>query len=285
MNWGRAKTLLIALFLLVDVFLLLILLQTRLASVKISDDIIQKTVQILNEHQIEVSAGQIPDKRQENQILTMKNYFEKPLEAAERLLGDTFETVASNMETHEYKFKTSSATLEVVGTSFTYSHQPKQNKAKKEAEKSTEELYDAIENMLIELGFAKNSFSVVSLQKREGLYECEVFPQYDKMRIYGVKMYVTADDDDILSIAGDWFTSYSVEQIEDAPLLDITAVLTKMMYESSCQGIKVQQVESGFLALDEYLSSREMAVVPVYIITDVQNVRHYFDARSGNAIL
>ncbi len=285
MNWGRAKTHLIALFLLVDVFLLLILLQTRLASEQISDDIIQKTVRILNEHQIYVSAEQIPEKRRENQILTMKNYFEKPLEAAERLLGDRFETIVSNMQTHEYKFKTSSATLEVAGTSFTYSSQPKTQKAKKETEKSSEELYDTIENMLVELGFVKNSFSVVSLQKQDGFYVCEVFPQYEKMRVYGVAMHVMADDEDILSITGDWFTTYSVEQIEDVPLLDVTAVLTKMMYEPSCRGIRIKQVESGFLALDDYLSSREMAVAPVYIITDTQNVRHYFDARSGNAIL
>lgn len=282
MNWGRAKTILIVLFLALDVFLLVILIQTRLLSLQISEDTVTKTAQVMQAHGIHIAPEQISVRREANRNVILKNHFETPPRAARQLLGRQPDTLLSDSENHEYRFENREATLHINGTTFTYAVK---RQTAPVAEGTAEEM--AAEGILRELeamGFEKDSLAMVSLSEAEGLYSCEVVPVYKKARIYGVVMHITADREGILAIAGNWFRPIAAEQQEDERLLDVTTVLVNLIHMPELQGLRVEQLESGFLVFDEYLSSREIAALPVYILTAAEGTRYYFDARTGALI-
>ena len=77
MNWERAKTILIVMFLAVDVFLLTVLLQTRFAATRLSDSVIDETISILQAHHISAAKETVPAKRGKNQNIVIGNYFEE----------------------------------------------------------------------------------------------------------------------------------------------------------------------------------------------------------------
>jgi len=279
MNWGRAKTILIVLFLALDVFLLVILMRTRLSSLQISEDTVIKTAHILQEHGIHITPEQFPVQRKANRNVILKNYFETPSQAAEQLLGRHFDTLLFDSEAHAYRYENQEATLCINGTTFTYEvkRQPSSLVREGTIEKETERILHLLESM----GFAKETLAPISFSKTEKGYSLEVVPVYKKARVYGVVMHITADNEGILTISGNWFTPVATEQQENERLLDVTTVLVNLMYRPELQGIRVERLESGFLVHDDFLSSREIAAVPVYILTEKKGERFYVDARTG----
>jgi len=284
MNWSRAKTILIILFLVLDAFLLVTLLQTRAVSMKISDEVIQKTAQVLNEHNILIRPEQIPKERVINRNVIMNHYFEEPAYQAEQMLTSPYETVYADEGKHEYQFESNEAILHIKGTSFTY-------KTKKEIYKDVENqnrIYrdssEKLAEMLQKMGFDKKSFTLENVNLIDGIYSCEVIPLYKGIKIYGVRMSMTATQNEVVSLSGNWFVATGTEEFADEKLLDITTVLLDLMYHPEFSSVQISKIESGYLALEEYLSSREMAVIPVYVIVDSLNTYYYVDACTGEMI-
>ena len=81
MNWGRAKTILIIMFLATDIFLLVILMRTNIETLKIPQKTIQETVKIMSENRVSIKPEQIPAKRVKNQNMIMRNFFYEPTAA------------------------------------------------------------------------------------------------------------------------------------------------------------------------------------------------------------
>ncbi len=284
MNWSRAKTILIILFLVLDMFLIVTLLQTRAVSMKISDEMIQKTAQILNEHNILIRPEQIPKERVVNRNVIMNHYFEEPEDKADQMLTSPYETVYADEGEHEYQFESNEATLHIKGTSFTYNTKKVIQNFENNQDRIDKESSEKLAEMLVKMGFDKKTFMLENITLSDGKYTCEVIPLYKGMKVHGVRMYLTATLDDIISLSGNWFVATGTEEFADEKLLDITTVLLDLMYHPDFSSVQISQIESGYLALEEYLSSREMAVIPVYVIEDNLNNCYYIDACTGEII-
>lgn len=279
MNWGRAKTILIVMFLAVDIFLLCVLLQTRSDYEQLPKETVQKTVQILQENGIQIRSEVVPKKRTKNQNIMMENTFSNPVQAADLMLG-MYEIKLSDEENHEYLFENEEATLKVNNTFFAY------NSKKQVVPYGQGERPDikAVQEQLKRLGFKASEFAVVEGQHSAGLFEGHVIPLYKNKRIYGISMNVKADQEGILTLEGHWFSSAESEGYGNEALLDITAVLVNLIYREDRWPKAIETIESCFYTSGDYLESREISAIPIYVITDQNGKQKYFDARIGNEI-
>ena len=120
MNWGRAKTILIVMFLITDIFLLVVLMRTRIETYQIPQKTIAETVDILSANHIDIKKEQIPSKRVENQNIIMENFCQNPQEAATKILGQEAELVDSTPEQYVYRFESSRGDLQIQGNGFCF---------------------------------------------------------------------------------------------------------------------------------------------------------------------
>ena len=284
MNWSRAKTILIILFLALDVFLLCTLMQTRSVSMKIPEDIIQKTTHILQTNNIEIKPSTIPVVRGINRNIIMKNYFEEPELKASLMLTQTMESVLFDAEDHEYKFQNEKAVLHIKGTEFSYYLKTPSHTTTAPENTHSKNVVEVIQNLLYDLGFEKKSFELKLVSVDDGLYTCEAVPLYQSQKVYGMHMHITATLDEIVNLSGTWFEAKATEEFTDEKLLDVTTVLLDLMYTPEFAGIQIEKIELGYLAIEEYLSSREISAIPVYCIKHSENQVYYADARTGELL-
>ncbi len=281
MNWGRAKTILTTVFLIVDIFLLFVLLQTRQNLTRLSTETILATSKILQNNNIIISEENIPRKRAKNQNIIMRNYFEEPVEAAAKLLG-TFETVISDDEKHEHQFKSDNRELYINENGFVYTNQKTPALYKVGETVKPETIQKDIKAKLKKFGFYEKDTIFYGGYFENGIYYCQVAPLYKDMKIYGISMKIRADKEAILGMEGNWFQGIETEAYEEESLLDITTILSSLIYREDHWPEQILQIENAFYAAGDYLSSREIAVVPVYAITDAEGNTKCFDARVGN---
>ncbi len=284
MNWGRAKTILLVLFLLTDLFLLVVLLQARLTAQKISEQTVSEVVSILQNAQIEIEPEQIPVKRIPNQNIIMRNFFQNPDEAALTMLGDRAQAISVFPERYEYQFSSQSGTLYVKKDGFFYESTKETVPFHAEALPTDSNVKTHVLNALSHLGIQKGTAEVYHLAQVNGLYLCDVRPVYRQQPIYGVSMRVTVDSEAVVNISGHWFVVEEIEENSREGLLDVTTVLTDLIFEEGRVPVKIESVGHGFYMADEFLSSREIVAVPVYVITEVSGNKRIFDARVGTAV-
>ncbi|MBR5236400.1 MAG: hypothetical protein IKW06_03415 [Clostridia bacterium] len=283
MNWGRAKTILIILFLVTDIFLSYILVQTKMGTTRISNETILTTVQVLEKNGLTVSKDIIPNRRPDNQNVVMRNIFDDTQEIADILLGE-YEVTKQDDGQHIYQYTSSRAELRSSDEGFIFTLLKSPVPYVKEKEPTPEDMQTKVLDQLAKLGFAKKEIFVDKGHMEEGLYRSFAVPLYRGMKIYGVSMEIVADSEGVVSLSGNWFKPEKTESYEKEQLLDITAVLTGLIYREDCKNMKISVIESAYHVSGDYLNSRELVAVPVYIIQDEKGNKVYFDARMGNMI-
>ncbi len=284
MNWGRAKTILILLFLATDLFLMMVLMRIRMTSVKIPQETIEDTVGIMRDHQIEIEAQQISADRIKNRSMVMRNLFHEPETAAVMFLGETFKTITSDDEAFMYSYESSLGSLTIEENGFLYSRAAQVKPYRVHPLPGSETVQSSVSEALQVLGFQKGSFKFENLREQEGVYYVEAVPLVGNVKIYGIRMHIAADTEGILTIGGHWFEAVGTEENEPEMLPDVTSVLTEMTLKHKIPAGKVLSVGFGFYADGDFLSSRELAAVPVYVVEDEQGTVTMFDARVGAVV-
>ena len=283
MNWGRAKTILIMLFVLADIFLAIVLMQTRANISTLSEDTISATVQVLKQHNISLDASIIPEKRVENRNVIMQNHFDDPVAVAKKMLRE-FTVQKANEAKMEYQFESETAFLKVSEARFYYSKLKKKEPYKEGNEPSAEAMAVKVLNELSRLGFHKKDMVIANGHFEHGIYSCQVLPTFSDAKIYGIKMQVTADRQELLHIEGSWFKPDGIDRYTGESLMDITSVLSAMVYREDFRGMHITGIETAYYAGGDYLQSREIEAVPVYVVTTESGKQLFFDGRTGNEI-
>ncbi|MBE7035290.1 MAG: hypothetical protein E7402_04090 [Ruminococcaceae bacterium] len=282
MNWGRAKSILIVLFLITDVFLSFVLVQGRQAQNSLSKEAISATVRVLNNHEIYVTEDVIPRTRTANRHVVLQNFFASPEEAAVIMLG-TYTVLEANEEVHAYQYKNEEALLQITDAGFNYLCSREHVPYKLEKEPSNKDMWDKVSSQLEELGFKREETAVENERWEQGLYHADVVPVFEDMKLYGISMKLIADSHGILSLEGAWFHEAEAEKSDEA-LLDLTAVLTAMIYRDDCRNLRIASIDTGFYIAGDYLTSRAITAIPVYVIHDTDDGVMFFDARAGQLL-
>lgn len=282
MNWGRAKTILIIMFLVTDIFLLIVLMQTRRQTLVIPKTTITETVKILSNNRIKVQGEQIPAKRVKSQNMIMQNHFQNPDEVALSMLGTGAYPDERKPEEYKYQFSNDSRRLQIEGNSFLYRNE-KKPVAYEGNQAADHRISAEVADLLDELGFSKGTVSLYNIRTQGGIVYCDAMPKYHDEKIYGIVMHITADSEAILTIEGNWFDTVEPEDNEPEFLLDVTAVLSGMALGNK-DAFEIADISHGYYASDDFLNSREIAAVPVYIITDRNGQTRMYDARMGTKV-
>ncbi len=282
MNWGRAKTILIVMFMIVNLFLLLVLMRTRANVSHIAKETIEQTVAFATKSGIEISAEQIPRKRISNQSILLHNFFAQPEEGAKKMLGDDARVTETDPDNYHFVYESSKGRLSVSGLGFVYTKNQETVLENREP-LDQKEVIRQVYHSLYRMGIPAENVELINPGEDNGLYTFVAVPRYQGDKIFGVSMFIWTDGKDILRMSGSWF--YGVEEEAQAgTLLDITAVVAGMNFQENKTPMTVKSVGSAYYIADEYINSREISAIPVYTITDAQDTIHIFDARDGSVI-
>jgi len=284
MNWGRAKTILIIMFLVTDVVLLFVLMQTKLRASRIPEKTIQETVQILTSRQIQIKPEQISDKRMTSKNMLMTNFFKEPEVVAKKLLGQGAVTVFENPGHYEYQFESSQGTLHLRGEGISYVSKKEVVPYGAEGLPGGETISAMVLEALQKFGFEKATVSLENIYEQDGLYHVTVVPIHNGEKIYGINMHITADSEAIVTLEGHWFIAGEETENKEETLIDITTVLTELALRHEGDSMVISEIITAYYVPYEFLGSFEITAVPIYVIQDEAGGVHLFDAHTGEAI-
>ena len=284
MNWGRAKTILIIMFLITDIVLLFVLMQTKIRTLQIPEKTIRETVQILSARQIQIQPEKISKKRIHGTNMFMINFFKEPEAAAKKVLGQDAITILQNPTHYEYHFESQRGYLHLHDQGFSFANKKEPAPYSPEALPGAEPVTAFIVEALNGLGFDKTTLSVVDVYEKDGFYHATAVPVCGGVEIYGIQMYIMSDSEDIVTLEGHWFIAGEEAENEGETLLDITTVLTEMAMHHNGEPMVVSEIGTAYYASNDFLGSLEITAVPIYVIKDEAGGVHLFDARVGSAI-
>lgn len=263
MNWGRAKTILIVLFLVVDIFFLVLLSYVNHDVRYIKKTTISEVVNVLNSKNIEIKEEQIPQKRYTNKNVKIKNMLYNHKWVAERFLGDDYDVVTEDEKGSA--FKKGDITLFVSENDFSLE---KQRETKPVS--SFDEVVSALYKDMKKIGYTSKNFGIKDYYIKDGVCHIAAYHMYDGLRIDSSKLIISADKSGIINIGGACLAQPE-ESVNDEKLPDITSVLVNMIYEPRYIGMKVEKAEIVLMADDKASDASQIVLHPVYVVTDNYN--------------
>lgn len=282
MNWGRAKTILILFFLLLNLCLGGILIYMNQTEASLSDEVIRNTIQLLEQNNISFTEHSIVPKQKfpnQNVILsTLKIPDEK---STELWLGKGYAELEKDSLSHHYVYVNGGKHLTIEKTRIHFTHDKTLVPLPLVTPK---EIQSYLEERLKQFGFQQNEYYFKKLWFENGLYQGIIAPYADDVRVIGVELTVAADSDSIVYLSGNWFTDNGKELLADDGMLDITAVMANLIYLDKEPPIVLEEIYCGAYVSKEYLNNKTVTAVPAYVFVARDGREFYFDARSGERI-
>lgn len=260
MNWGRVKTILIIMFLTIDIVLLGLFFYINNDINYIKKDTVKETINVLKKHNIIISEEIIPKQRVEKKIINYENVIYTPQKAAQRFLGENFETISENESGIIYKKGSMFLTLSDGKMLL-------ENRRNKNIAQNFDEVKKQVLNDLETFGYKKNEIGFEKAVTKEGICHITAYQTFDDKKIYGTQLIITADKDGILTLEGKCFSFTDKENTKEK-LKDVTTVLVDMIYEPSFKGIEINKIEVIYYINPEYIDASNVLAYPVYVIKD-----------------
>ncbi len=263
MNWSRAKTILIALFLVVDLFLLTTILK---GSDAITPEIISSTVDILSANGITVSADMIPSNVKSAPYSEAENVIESYDEFAKLLLGEDCYLSGDN------SFSSNGATVSFSGNSFIYKNKNISNSIA--GDKNPQNIASVfLKSIGFDLSDAKISYQA------SGNDANVTFSNYaGSLPVFNSSVTVSLSDEEITSISGTWFNVISTRG-QDAALKSITSILIDSVADFE-KGTRITALDLGYTLPDSVAFHKSAVLIPVWQITTESGQMYYPDARN-----
>lgn len=260
MNWPRVKTILIFLFLAVDLILLATIIVPSVSLSRIPQETIENTASLLNSRGIEISADIIPARRESMGIVELYNLHPQPDKLAQKLLG-TAATGENNI------FSADSRVLTLTDSGFMFENS---------------DVSDSIAHQLINLG----------IDVRENLYEqgkssLRAWQAVDGRKIFESEIYASQSDDKF-TLSGYWIFSDSDKGIiTNTPdtLIDVTGVLIDFISNPvRDESVRISSIELGYSTGAAYRDTTHKLVSasPAYKISTDTGAYYMYDALSGD---
>ncbi|MBE7027949.1 MAG: hypothetical protein E7407_02800 [Ruminococcaceae bacterium] len=268
MNWGRAKTILIILFLLIDMLLLGFLFVVKNGVNYIKEETARDTATVLNEHNIKVETEQIPLKRVDKKILYFENLACTPELAAELFFGKNY-SVSGGNDCKVYTSLTESVTIEKSTILY-------ENNRKIIPCKSFDEIKKAVLSDLKRFGFNEDEVILKNNDIKNGVCSVQLIQRYDGITVNGTEMNVVADSSGIIKMHGRWFDLKSVENTYEK-LPDITSILINMIYNPDYNGLKINDIKAVYYIPLQYIDGAEVCAYPVYEVTGDNNKQYILE--------
>ena len=282
MNWGRAKTILILFFLLLNICLGGILIYMNQMEASLSDEVIQTTIQLLEQNNISFTDYQIvPKQKYPNQNITLSTLKLPDEKRTELWLGKGYTELEKNSALHHYVYMNNGKHLTIEKTRIHFTHDKTLVPLPLVTPK---EIQSYLETQLKQFGFEQNEYYFKRLWFENGLYQCVIAPYANDVKVIGVELTVAADSENIVYLSGNWFIDSGTELLGDDGMLDITAVMANLIYLDKEPPIVLEEIYCGTYVSKEYLNNKTVTAVPAYVFAARDGREFCFDARSGERI-
>lgn len=259
MNWPRVKTILIFLFLAVDIILLASIIFPQISISKIPVETINNTAEVLSSRGIEISSEIIPAKRQSLGTVELYSLWPDKNVLAKKLLEET-----PSYDGHA--FKTDSETITFSESEFHY---------------ISLDLEKTLPHQLLGLG----------IDLRKHLYEqgdstYRIWQTINDKKFFESEVYAVSDDSSV-TLSGYWiFSDRENGVIINTPdtLTDVTGVLINFINNPLREDkVKITSVETGYSSGTAYRDTEHklVSLVPAYKISTDNGAYYMYDALSG----
>lgn len=260
MNWPRVKTILIFLFLLVDIVLIASIIIPSVGMSRIPQETIENTVAVLKARGVEISPEIIPQKRESMGIAELYNLWPDRGALVKKIVGEQAQET-------DGIYKNGTKTLTVNESKFEY-----KNTA------GDENLAQELINMGIDV--------------RENVYvqgesTLRAWQAVEDKKIFEAEVYVSANGKEVAA-SGYWiFPDREGGIIKNTPdsLLDVTGVLIDFANNPIREDkVKITAVETGYSTGTAYRDTQHklVSVSPAYKISTDTGTYYVYDAFSGS---
>ena len=253
MNWGRAKTILIILFLVIDLILLGSLCVVNNDVNNIKEKTALDTCAVLESHDIHIKRQQIPLKRVLNVLLNFENLTAFPEKMAERFLEKEY------VQT-ETGYVKESESISFSEGKFFY-----ENSRDIMPCESFNQIKKHIFKDMKKFGFKEKELSIGNAFVENGICYAQVLMKYDGKTVIGTEMNLEADLSGIRKLSGRYFDLKKAEKTGDK-LTDITSLLCNMIYNPDYFGLEINNISDVYYIDSEYIDGAEVYGEAAYAV-------------------
>ncbi len=267
MNWAKAKTILIILFIATDLFLLATLISSQ-SPKTVSDEIIDAAVSVLNTNDITIDKEIIPKKYKAMPYKEADNVITGYDDFAKKILGDDF---TKNVDG---TYSSQNGILSFWGNRFSYKYTGAYPEILLDPTNATSMLFEFMDNLGFDISNAK--FDVI---EDGGIYTIECNNHSDKLPIYNSKAVAKIHGDSITEFSGTWFNVTDARGTQT----DIKAVSTALVDFVSLNLQKPLEISKIELVYDIPIESsyhKSVTLIPSWCITLTDGTNHLIDARN-----
>lgn len=268
MNNARAKTILIVFFLLTNIILLIMLLDSYNRFISIPEETIKTTADFLSHRGIQINEDLIPNKIGKEKIITVTNVIDTYENFAKKVLPDN-PTIENGV------YKNESATVNFYGDRFRITFKDGISTSEKDRSPS-----DKARTYLNSIGINTNGAHITSNNNAEGLFSVTFSKSFYKKPFFDCTVTVELKGKSITSVHGCWFERTQAEQtvrLASAPSLLVSYFTKNPNYKD----VKVTSLQSGYAISENGVFHKQVTLLPVYAVTTDTNEILYIDAR-GN---
>ncbi len=276
MNWGRAKTILIILFLVTDLMLAGTYFALNYHANTIDPALVDQTVALMGKKAISVDKGMISNKKQKDYHLELNNLTKQGDLLAQRFLGEEYQ---KDSDTH---FSGGNSELDISSGRTLYKNH--RTPIYITQEEDPDKIEKRCAKYLKAFGFDKDSYFMYNKSLENGIFSFEIMPRYKEYKIEGVHLKGTADKNGILILVGNWFyVSYAESSPKDM-FCNVTSVLLNFMYHEENKGTTINKMDACYYIPSAQKAAESVTPLPVYVVSSERGVS-IFDGKDASLVL
>ena len=266
MNWSRAKTILIFMFLATAIFQSFVLYNSERKTKNISPEIITACTELLDKNQISVKTEIIPKRNYSLPYIEADNAISDYQEFAKLVLGQDAK------KTEENTYSSPSGTVTFSGNSFNIiaSGLPTAIKNELSAVSKSKELLDS-------LGFDLNS-AKETVKKNANGFDITYSSHIGDTPVADSTITVSIQNSEIKSISGKWFNI--TEKYGSVKLKSITSVLIDLIKADIEKPAKITEISLGYIIPENNSYQKSASLVPVWRLSFENGQTLSIDARN-----
>lgn len=276
MNWSRSKTWLILLFLGVNVFMAIYLINSNAKSSYLDNNTVQQTLSILSQNGISVDVEIIPKHIPSLNSVEVANSLTDGAGMAQRILGEG-NTKAEGFE----RYSKDNKVLAISGDTVEYTDDAPNEAIANLSEKTAP---DIAKQQLLKYGFDMKH-AVCSYTGREAeQYVVRVDQKIDKYALFDSYFIVKLAPNGLGYFIGSWFVPAkekgmfnSAEQVKSSASVLIDFVSDPMRISQG--STKIVGISIGYTTGEKGIYHKSVTAMPVWQISTDDGNSYYYDAR------
>ncbi|NLB81447.1 MAG: hypothetical protein GX800_07550 [Clostridiaceae bacterium] len=270
MEWGRVKSILIGVFLVVNIFLITNYLQENKTSFKIREDVIENTVLVLKNNEIHIDTSIIPRRMQDVRIFDIANRFETPQAATvafrekaqnvgSELFNPSFVTFGDDYFEYKSDYETS-IVAQNENDAATHSN-------------NIVSILKINENMLLNTEVLLND---------DGFFSVNITPEFEGLKI--LDTYLNIKFGAQTSIYGYNWLCGNITPGGMASIQPITEILINFATSGMKHNVSINKIILGYYVGRTQEGISTVTAVPVWKLEISDGSCCYYDARNGDLL-